>query len=96
MTIFEYEDYYPAGLMMTYIKTASRKKRIVKRKPRGQEKCFFIVPFAFWISKNLTSAVAVTFIFSAFALLLLANHAYLLNPSAIATTHTMAILTISV
>ena len=55
-----------------------------------RESGFFIVPLAFWISKNLTSAVAVTFIFSAFALLLLANHAYVLNPSAIATTHTMA------
>ena len=47
MTIFEYEYYYLAGQMMTYIKTASRKKRTVKRKPRGQEKCFFIVPLGF-------------------------------------------------
>ena len=60
--------------------------------PRNQgdrKSGFFIVPLACWISKNLTFAVAVTFIFSAFTLLLLANHACVLDPSTIAITYTI-------
>ena len=60
------------------------------RETKGTGKVvFFIVPLACWISKNLTFAVAVTFIFSAFTLLLLANHACVLDPSTIAITYTI-------